>query len=145
MVNARKIAVSAAALLGALPWGAHADQPQVKCTMTFNLAGWSAFYSTADGEGEVHCSNGQAAHVKLHARGGGLTAGKSREEGRGEFSAVYHLEDILGSYAAAEAHAGAVNSAQAQVMTKGEVSLALSGKGQGWSLGVNFGKLTIER
>ena len=145
MVNARKIAVSAAVLLAALPWAARAGQPQVKCTMTFTLSGWSIFYSTADGEGEVHCSNGQSAHVKLHARGGGLTAGKSREEGRGEFSDVYRLEDVLGSYAAAEAHAGAVNSAQAQVMTKGEVSLALSGKGQGWSLGINFGRLVIER
>ncbi|HTY50663.1 MAG TPA: hypothetical protein VMB48_13325 [Steroidobacteraceae bacterium] len=144
-MNARKIAVSAAVLLAASPWAARAGQPQVKCTMTFTLSGWSIFYSTADGEGEVHCSNGQSAHVKLHARGGGLTAGKSREEGRGEFSDVYRLEDVLGSYAAAEAHAGAVNSAQAQVMTKGEVSLALSGKGQGWSLGINFGRLVIER
>ena len=30
-------------------------------------------------------------------------------------------------------------------MTKGEVSLALSGKGHGWSLGVDLGELKIER
>jgi hypothetical protein len=52
---------------------------------------------------------------------------------------------VLGAYAEAQAHAGAVNSVQAQVMTKGEVSLALTGKGHGWSLGVDFGELMIER
>jgi hypothetical protein len=29
-------------------------------------------------------------------------------------------------------------------MTKGEVSLAISGTGEGWDLGVAFGKFTIE-
>ena len=29
-------------------------------------------------------------------------------------------------------------------MTKGEVSLALSGTGRGWDLGIAFGKLTIQ-
>jgi hypothetical protein len=53
------------------------------------------------------------------------------------------MSELLGSYAAGEAHAGAVKSAQAQVMTKGEVSLALSGTGRGWDLGIAFGKLTI--
>ena len=53
------------------------------------------------------------------------------------------IDELLGSYAAAEAHAGAVKSAKAQVMTKGEVSLALSGTGRGWDLGIAFGKLTI--
>ena len=30
-------------------------------------------------------------------------------------------------------------------MTKGEVSLALSGTGRGWDLGVAFGRFTIKR
>jgi hypothetical protein len=29
-------------------------------------------------------------------------------------------------------------------MTKGEVSLALAGKGKGWDIGVAFGKFVIE-
>ena len=40
--------------------------------------------------------------------------------------------------------AGAEKSAAAQVPTRGNVSLALSGKGEGWNLGVAFGALVIE-
>jgi hypothetical protein len=81
--------------------------------------------------------------VKLEAKGGGLTVGKSVESGHGEFSAVADVSELAGSYIAAEAQAGAIKSAQAQVMTKGEVSLALSGKGRGWDLGISFGELKI--
>jgi hypothetical protein len=123
---------------------AHADG--IKCKMTFTMKGWSAFYKTASGAGHVKCSNGQAFSVKLDVKGGGLSVGKSViEKGQGEFSDVASTDEIFGSYAAAEAHAGAVKSAKATVMTKGEVSLALSGVGRGWDLGVDFGKLTISR
>ena len=118
----------------------------VKCTMTFTMSGWSAIYKTASGSGTVTCDNGQSMKVKLSAKGGGLTVGKSSiEDGHGEFSAVTGLPEILGSYASAEAHAGAVQSAGAQAMTKGEVSLALTGKGRGWDLGIAFGRLTISK
>ena len=118
----------------------------VSCSMTFQMKGWSAFYKTASGTGTIRCSNGQSASVKLEAKGGGLTFGKSSiENGNGEFSGVTSIDEIFGSYAAAEAHAGAVKSSKASVMTKGEVSLALSGTGRGWDLGVAFGKLTISR
>jgi hypothetical protein len=84
--------------------------------------------------------------VKLDAKGGGLTVGKSSiEDGKGEFSGVKSIDEVFGSYVSAEAHAGAVKSTKASVMTKGEVSLALSGKGRGWDLGVAFGALTISR
>lgn len=126
--------------------GAPAQAATVKCTMTFTMSGWSAFYKASNGSGTVHCDNGESMKVKLRARGGGLTVGKSTvDEGKGEFSSVNGINDLLGSYASAEAHAGAVKSTQANVMTKGEVSLALSGKGRGWDLGIAFGKLTISR
>ena len=118
----------------------------VKCEMKFTMKGWSALYKRASGTGTVTCSNGQVANVKLEARGGGLTAGKSAiENGHGEFSSVKSIEEIFGSYADAEAHAGAVKSSGARVMTKGEVSLALGGTGRGWDLGVAFGKFKITR
>jgi hypothetical protein len=118
----------------------------VKCSMTFSLEGWSVFYKTASGTGNIRCSNGQSAAVKLNAKGGGLTFGKSSiENGKGDFSGVTGIDEIFGSYVSAEAHAGAVKSSKAGVMTKGEVSLALSGTGRGWDLGVAFGKLTITR
>jgi hypothetical protein len=121
-----------------------AAKANVDCELTFTMKGWSAFYKTASGTGVIKCNNGESMNVKLSAKGGGLTVGKSTiEDGRGKFSAVQSLSELLGSYAAAEAHAGAVKSAEAKVMTKGEVSLALSGTGRGWDLGIAFGKLTI--
>lgn len=121
-----------------------AAEATVKCRMTFNMSGWSAFYKTSSGTGNVTCSNGESMTVKLSSEGGGLTVGKSSiENGVGEFSAVKSVSEILGSYATAEAHAGAVKSAKGQVLTKGEVSLALSGTGRGWDLGIAFGRFTI--
>jgi hypothetical protein len=118
----------------------------VSCSMTFDMKGWSAIYKTYSGTGTVKCTNGETAQVKLEARGGGLTVGKSEiEDGRGEFSGVKGISEIFGSYVEAEAHAGAVKSSKASVMTKGEVSLALSGTGRGWDIGIAFGKLTISR
>jgi hypothetical protein len=123
---------------------ANAAAANVTCHLTFTMSGWSAFYKTSSGTGTIKCSNGQSMNVKLSAKGGGLTVGKSTiEDGKGEFSAVNGINELLGSYVSAEAHAGAVKSAKAQVMTKGEVSLALSGTGRGWDLGIAFGKLTI--
>lgn len=137
----------AAGLLAAvslLPVSA-AQAGDISCKMTFQLSGWSVFYKTAKGTGTVRCSNGQSLQVKLRAKGGGLTFGKTRiTDGIGKFSGVSNVRDVLGHYAEAVAHAGAEKSAAAQVLTKGNVSLALSGKGEGWNLGVAFGAFIIE-
>jgi hypothetical protein len=141
-------ALAAASMLGllSLAGSAPAAAADVKCTMKFTMTGWSAFYKAANGTGTVTCTNGATRKVKLRARGGGLTVGKSTiEDGHGEFSSIASVDEIFGSYVAAEAHAGAVESVKAQVMTKGEVSLALSGKGRGFDLGIAFGKLTISK
>jgi hypothetical protein len=134
------------ATLLAISVSVHADPAKVDCRMKFSMSGWSAFYKRASGKGIVTCNNGQSASVRLEARGGGLTAGKSSiEDGAGEFSHVKNIDEIFGKYANAEASAGAVKSSGAQVMTKGEVSLALSGTGRGWDIGISFGKFTIKR
>ena len=125
--------------------GAPARAGDISCKMTFQLSGWSVFYKTAKGTGTVRCSNGQSLQVKLRAKGGGLTFGKTKiTDGIGKFSGVSNVRDVLGHYAEAVAHAGAEKSAAAQVLTKGNVSLALSGKGEGWNLGVAFGAFIIE-
>jgi len=117
-----------------------------KCKMTYSLAGWSAGYSTASGSGTITCDNGQSARVSLRAKGGGLTAGKSKiVKGRGTFSEVADISELFGSYASAEAHAGMVGSSAAQVVTKGTVSLAFSGTGKGVDLGVTFGEFVIKK
>jgi hypothetical protein len=140
----RKVVLgSLLALAGAGPLQAAADG-NVRCTLKFTMQGWSAFYKTADGRGTIDCDNGQSLKVKLSAKGGGLTVGRSSiEDGQGRFSAVGSTAHLLGTYVAAEAHAGVIKSAGAQVMTKGEVSLALSGTGQGVDLGIVFGAMTI--
>lgn len=119
---------------------------EADCQMSFQLKGWSAFYKTAKGSGTIRCNNGQSLRVTLVAKGGGITFGKSSiHDGRGEFSGVDNISEVLGTYAASEAHAGASKSAKASAMTKGNVSLAIAGKGEGWDLGVAFGKFVISR
>lgn len=117
----------------------------VSCRLDFDMSGWSVIYKTGSGTGRVSCDNGQSMAVRIDAKGGGLSVGKSEiRGGRGEFSGVNDIREVLGTYAAAEAHAGAVKSSKAQAMTKGEVSLALAGTGDGFDLGVAFGAFTIE-
>ncbi len=131
--------------LALAPAAAKADG-LMECELRYDLSGWSAFYKTASGTGTVSCSNGQSMQVKIRAKGGGISFGKTRiVDGHGEFAGVRSLEEVLGAYATAEAHAGAQRSAGAQVMTKGDVSLALAGKGEGWNLGFAFGKFVLER
>ena len=79
--------------------------------------------------------------AKLDARVG---KGEIRD-GVGKFSDVADISQIFGTYAEANASAGAGNSAGARAMTKGEVSLALTGKGTGVELGISFGKFIITR
>ena len=114
-----------------------------RCDLSFSLEGWSAFYKTARGWGRVTCDNGQARRVAIRTKGGGVTFGRSAIHGRGDFSPVSDIREVFGDYANAEAHAGIVRSSGAQVVTKGTVSLAFAGKGQGVDLGFAFGKLTI--
>lgn len=123
--------------------GAERTDP-TKCRLKFSVQGWSAFYETASGSGSITCNNGQSAQVRIRMKGGGLTAGKSRLSGHGTFSEVSNIRELFGAYAKAEAHAGVVKSADSQVLTKGNVSLALVAKGRGVDLGISFGKFTIE-
>jgi hypothetical protein len=51
---------------------------------------------------------------------------------------------VLGNYAQGEAHAGITKSGTAQVLTKGTVSLAIAGHGEGIDLGVDVGEFTLK-
>lgn len=123
-----------------------AKQGLVDCKMTFNLRGWSAFYKTASGNGTIRCSDGQEAKVKIRAKGGGITFGKSEiVGGTGTFTGARGISELFGSYAQSEAHAGAGESKDVQALTKGLVSLVLKGSGRGIDIGFDFGKFTILR
>lgn len=125
---------------------AYAAEASVKCDLVYNLSGWSLIYKHAEGTGSITCNNGQHAKVKIAVVGGGLTAGKYHiSNGKGEISNVHSINEVFGDYAQAGAEAGVVKSSQAQVLTKGTVSLALAGTGEGVNLGISAGKFTISR
>ena len=116
----------------------------MSCRIRFSLSGWSAFYKTARGHGEVSCDNGQSTPVVIRVKGGGPTVGETKVvDGTGRFSPVSQMRDVFGAYGTVEAHAGAGASADAQILMKKDVSLALAGKGDGVNLGVSFGKFVI--
>lgn len=136
-------ALSLAMVLTFVIGASSADASPAKCSMKFNLKGWSAIYETMSGTGTITCSNGQSSTVKLSVKGGGLTAGVSRVRGKGVFSEVNNIRELYGAYARGGAHAGMVGSATGQVVTKGDISLALSGTGKGIDLGISVGNFTI--
>jgi len=114
------------------------------CTMTFDLKGWSALYSTGKGQGVITCDNGQTAKVKLKLTGGGITAGKTAvRNATGRFTEVRDISELYGGWAAAGATAAAGKAASASVVTKGDISLTLVGTGTGVQLGFGGAKLTI--
>lgn len=132
-----------AAGLSAAPAQAAAD---LDCKLDYNLTGWSLIYKHTTGTGMVRCDNGSVMPVKVSAKAVGLTAGKWHiDNGNGKFSDVHTITDVLGRYAQASANAGVVKSGEAQVLTKGPVSLALAGGGEGMNIGVDIGAFTIER
>jgi hypothetical protein len=115
-----------------------------KCDLRFDLEGWSVFYKESKGRGVIDCDNGQRAQVALEVRGGGITFGRHEiVDGKGEFSLISDIGEVFGNYATAEAHAGMGPSTGALVVTKGSVSLALSGTGTGVDIGFAFGRFTI--
>ncbi len=122
------------------------NSANLDCKLKFSLSTWSAIYKHSEGSGMVTCENGKSMRVSIVAKGAGLTVGKSHVDGgTGRFSDIHRISDVLGSYAEAEAHAGVVKSGTAQVLTKGDVSLALAGDGEGVDLGVDIGKFTLTR
>ena len=135
-----------ALVIGAGASSVHAAEANLDCKMKFSLTGWSLILKHAEGHGTVTCENGQSMNVKISAKGGGLTVGKSHiDNGNGRFTDVHRIEDVLGTYVQGDASAGAIKSGTAQVLTKGTVSLALAGSGEGVELGVSVGGFTIEK
>ncbi len=138
------VAVLACALGVAAPQ-ARAAGPDLDCKLQYSLTGWSLVYKHTSGRGTVTCNNGQTLRVLLNAKAVGLTAGKWHiDHGTGTFTDVHNIREVLGGYAQASANAGVAKSGEAQVLTKGPVSLALAGKGEGLNIGVDIGQLRIK-
>jgi len=143
----RRALPAAAALAAALVGASTAlggDAPALDCTIRFELEGWSSVYDRADGSGTVTCADGSVMPVVIHARGAGVSIGKSRiDNGVGRFAHAQMIHDVLGSYMEADVVAGAVRIGGAQVLTNGKVSLALAGKGEGYDLGIGVADFSI--
>ena len=120
-------------------------QALTRCTLHYSMSGGGAFYKHSTGEGSISCDNGQKLAVRIESKGGGLTFGHSKiTDGVGKFSPVHDIHELVGGYGTAEANAGTSdNASKAQVVTKGSISLALTGKGSGRTLGVSFGSFII--
>ena len=90
---------------------AHAESANLDCKLKFSLTGWSLIFKHAEGHGTVMCENGESMNVKISAKGGGLTVGKSHiDNGTGRFTDVHNINDVLGTYAQGDASAGAVKA-----------------------------------
>jgi hypothetical protein len=139
------LALAGLALLGAHQAMAQDERADLGCKLNFSLSGWSAVYSRAEGKGVVSCKDGSSIPVLISVKGGGLTAGRTQvDRGVGKFTHVRNIDEVLGRYAQGEAHAGALKSGTAQLLTKGTVSLALEGTGRGIDLGLDVGEFTLK-
>ncbi|MEO6688273.1 MAG: hypothetical protein ABIS07_06890 [Dokdonella sp.] len=139
-------AAMALSMAAIVPMSASAASADLDCKLQFSLTGWSLIYKHAEGHGLVTCEDGTSMPVKIEAKGGGITVGKSHiDNGHGRFTDVHDIDDVLGTYAQGDASAGAVKSGTAQVLTKGTVSLALHGTGEGVELGVSVGGFTLSK
>jgi len=139
------VALIALATIALYPGHARAESSaELDCNLKFSLSTWSVIYKHSEGKGVVTCENGKSMRVNIAAKGAGLTVGKSHvDHGTGRFSDIHNISEVLGDYAQAEAHAGIVKSGTAQVLTKGTVSLALAGAGEGVDLGIDVGQFTL--
>ena len=139
------VAVLACALGSAAVTPARAAGADLECKLSYNLSGWSLIYKHTTGTGVVKCNYGKSMPVRVTAKAVGLTAGKWHiDNGQGKFTDVHNIHEVLGAYAQASANAGLAKSGEAQVLSKGDISLALSGAGEGINLGVDIGQFKIE-
>lgn len=138
------LSIIAAMTLAGLSNVAVADNT-ISCRMSYRLKGWSFAYKQYDGSGEVSCNNGQRAQVILESKSVGFSIGVSEIEGTGQFTALKNIDEIYGTFVSLEGHAGVTKSAAGQVLTRGVISLALSGEGRGIDIGVTLGGLKISR
>ncbi|TZF89826.1 hypothetical protein [Cognatilysobacter lacus] len=135
----------AVAMVLAVPTGATKDR-DVKCKLQFQSRDWSVLYQQGEGPGTVTCSDGSSMPVKIIAKGVGLSAGKWKiDHGRGTFTRVRTIQDVVGRYATLSGHIGLVKTGEVEVASKGRVSLALAGHGEGIDVGVAINEFRVEK
>lgn len=146
-MNRNKLPIVFACIaLAASANSASAAERDLSCQLSFTTTEWSIVFASAAGTGAVTCMNGESMPVIISAKGVGLTAGKWKiEQGRGKFTHVAAIDNVLGSYYGVSANVGVAKSGSAQALTKGKVSLALTGKGEGFDIGIAVSSFTISK
>jgi hypothetical protein len=128
------------------PLAAAAADRDLSCDLKFSARSWSVIYERVEGSGTVHCKDGSTMPVTISAKGLGITAGKWKiTDGKGRFTHVNAIDDVLGEYLAVSGNVGVGKAGTAQVLTKGKVSLALAGKGDGFDIGVAVNDFLITK
>ncbi len=126
------------------PLAASAADRDLSCDLKFSAKSWSAIYERVEGTGTVTCKDGSTMPVAISAKGLGITAGKWKiSDGKGKFSHVARIDDVLGDYLSVSGNVGVGKAGTAQALTKGKVSLALAGKGDGFDIGVAINDFKI--
>ena len=121
----------------------HADGAGLDCTLKFYLSTWSVVAKHSEGSGIVKCEDGATMRVHIVAKGASLAGKAHVDGGTGRFSPLRSLAEILGSYDGASD--AKTTSSSDLVLTKGAVSLAIAGTGEGVDLRVDVGELTLTR
>ncbi|HEY6939873.1 hypothetical protein [Dokdonella sp.] len=132
------------ALASCAPMTAHCAD--LGCHLSFTTTAWSALYSSAQGEGIVFCDDGSAMRVDIVEGGLGLAAGRwAITDGRGAFSGVQGIDEVVGEYVAVSANVGLIKAATVHVLAKGGISLALAGQGAGFDIGLCIGRFEVRK
>lgn len=120
------------------------DDEKLECRISFSSDEWSAAYARMVGQGVVSCNDGSSQPVWLWAEGVGVTAGMWKiTDGKGRFHNVVRIDDVLGEYISLSGDIGISKAVTARILSKGEVTLSLTGKGEGFDVGIAINKVKI--
>lgn len=123
-----------------------AAEGHLDCTLRFTARQWSPLRGAVTGTGMLMCTDGSAVPVIVDASGPGITAERwNITDGWGVFDHVTRMEDALGRYTAIEGDIGVSAAGTVQTLTKGKLSLGLSGKGKGFVAGIAIRNFSISR
>ena len=142
-----RIALGFGLILGAFAFAIYPDPaPAAKdlaCTMQFGLSTWVAPGKPSEGSGVVDCGGGATLRVRIVARGARLHDATSHVDGAsGIFTGIRSVGEIPGAYT--DADAGRATD-DAQILSKGRATLALTGGNAHLDLGTGLGEVVLTR
>ena len=133
-------AVVLAGLLACEPASAADD---LDCRLGLALANWLVTSQRGTGVGTLRCSNNDLMMVRIKVNGRGITRETlAIKSAHATFPPVRRIHDLLGTYVSGGARPDETEVANAQHLSKDEVSLTLSGR-EGWDRGITFESIEL--